>query len=409
MKKWLGLTLGVLSAVGGFVDIGDIVENGLVGARYGMSLTWVIVLGVIGIATYAHMSGRIVAVSGRPVYDLVRERLGAKAALANLVGSLLITLLTLAAEIGGVALVIELATGVDHLVWVLLVGVGLWLVVWRVRFQTMEQTLGFAGLAVAVFVVAVFCLDPDWGTLGSQVVRVTPPEGEPLPTYLYHAIALFGSAMTPYEVFFFSSGGVEEKWSRADLAVVKMNSFVGFPLGGLLGLGIAAATAAVLLPAGVQVDNISQVLLPVALSLGGVGLVIGLFGFAATTVGAALETGLSAGYAVAQFFGWEWGKRVRPAGAARFHLAVALSLLAGALVVQTGVDPVALTEYSLVFSAVALPLTYLPVLIVANDTDYLGEHVNGRISNTLGLLTLVVVVLAAAAAIPLMIATGAGA
>jgi manganese transport protein len=93
---------------------------------------------------------------------------------------------------------------------------------------------------------------------------------------------------------------------------------------------------------------------------------------------------------------------------ARFHLTVAVSILVGALVVQTGVDPVALTEYSLVFSVVALPLTYLPVLIVANDSDYLGEHVNGRISNTLGLLMLAVIAVAAVAAIPLMIATGAG-
>lgn len=139
------------------------------------------------------------------------------------------------------------------------------------------------------------------------------------------------------------------------------------------------------------------------------GLAAALFGFLAATMGAALETGLSCGYMVAQYFGWSWGKTRPPRAAARFHLVVAVSLLIGVLIVQTGLDPILITEYSLVFSAVALPLTYLPVLIVANDREYLGEHVNGRLSNGIGVVALVLVLLAALAAIPLMVMTGTGA
>ena len=73
MKKYLAVTLGILTAIGGFVDIGDLVTNALVGARFGMSLTWAVVVGVIGIVVFAEMSGRIAAVSGRPVFDLVRR------------------------------------------------------------------------------------------------------------------------------------------------------------------------------------------------------------------------------------------------------------------------------------------------------------------------------------------------
>ena len=62
----------------------------------------------------------------------------------------------------------------------------------------------------------------------------------------------------------------------------------------------------------------------------------------------------------------------------------------------------------MVFSAIALPLTYLPILVVANDREYMGEHVNGRTTNALGLVYLVIIVVASLAAIPLMIATGAG-
>ena len=58
----------------------------------------------------------------------------------------------------------------------------------------------------------------------------------------------------------------------------------------------------------------------------------------------------------------------------------------------TAVDPILVTEFSVVFSAVALPLTYFPILVVANDPDYMGEHANGRLANTLGTVYLVVIV-----------------
>lgn len=75
---------------------------------------------------------------------------------------------------------------------------------------------------------------------------------------------------------------------------------------------------------------------------------------------------------------------------------------------MTGVDPIAVTEYSVVFSAIALPLTYLPILIVANDPDYMGKHVNGRVFNAANLIYLALILLASLAAVPLMILTRAG-
>ena len=73
----------------------------------------------------------------------------------------------------------------------------------------------------------------------------------------------------------------------------------------------------------------------------------------------------------------------------------------------TDVDPIQVTEIPVVFSAVALPLTYLPVLIIANDRQYMGEPVNGRALNGAATVYLVII-LAAATAIPLLIITGAG-
>jgi Mn2+/Fe2+ NRAMP family transporter len=88
---------------------------------------------------------------------------------------------------------------------------------------------------------------------------------------------------------------------------------------------------------------------------------------------------------------------------------VLASLLAGTLIALSGVDPVKVTEYSIVLSAAALPLTYFPILLIANDPAYVGASTNGRVRNGLASVYLVILSVAALAAIPLMIVTRGGA
>ena len=285
----------------------------------------------------------------------------------------------------------------------------MWLILWKARFSIMENVLGLLGLSLVVFVVALWQLDPDWGHLTDQLVTVDKPSDESWSVWAYYAVALFGAALTPYEVFFFSSGGVEERWTVEDLGTMRLNVFLGFPLGGVLSLAIAGCTAVVFGPLDAGVDTLGQVALPVAIALGKVGLAVAILGFVAATLGAACETGLSTGYSIAQYFGWQWGKYVKPPDASRFHLTLVIVTVLATGVLLTGVDPILVTEVSVVFSAVALPLTYFPILVVANDPDYMGEHVNGRLANALGMVYLVIIGVAAAAAIPLMIYTRMGA
>lgn len=409
MKKVLGLALGILTAIGGFLDIGDLVTNAVVGSRFGLSLAWVVVVGVVGICLFANMSGRVAAVSGRATFEIIRERLGPRAAGANLSASFLINLLTLTAEVGGIALALQLASSVEPRLWIPVAGLAVWLVVWRAKFSIMENVTGLVGLTLVVFAVAVFLLGPDWGELAQQALHpaaAAADEGHAV--YWYYAIALFGAAMTPYEVFFFSSGAVEEKWKVKDLTQSRMNVLFGFPLGGILSVAIAACAAIVFLPQGIEVSSLSQIVLPVALAGGKLALAVVLVGIVAATFGAALETSLSSGYTLAQFMGWSWGKFRRPSQAARFHLTMIICLLVAVGVLMTSVDPIKITEFSVVFSAIALPLTYLPILVVANDPEYMGRYVNGRATNAFALVYLVIIVAASVAAIPLMIVTGAG-
>ncbi|WP_089155821.1 NRAMP family divalent metal transporter [Micromonospora sp. NBS 11-29] len=407
MRKLLAVTLGVLSAIGGFVDIGDLIAASQAGALFGMAHAWVLLVGVVGICAYAEMAGRIAAVSGRAVFDLVRERLGPRVALLNLVASWLVTVVTLAAELGGVALALRLATGVSHLLWVPLAALAVWLVLWRMRFELMERVFGLAGLALLVFAVALVALPTDWAQLGQQAWRIGPA-GHGWPLYWFVAVALFASTVSPYEVFFFSSGGVEENWGAADLARARSNVLIGFPVGGFLALSLIAVASVAYHPSDAALGSLDEVARPVATALGGAGLVAAVLAFFAVTFGAALETGLSAAYAAAQYFGWQWGKRVSPREAARFHSVLLVGLLLGVVMLMTTVDPVRLTEYMLVLSAVVLPLTYLPILVVANDRNYLGDRVNGWRTNLLGAVFLLLIVVASVAAIPLAVVTGMG-
>jgi Mn2+/Fe2+ NRAMP family transporter len=409
MNKIFAVFLGVLTAFGGFVDIGDLVANSETGARFGMRLAWVVVVGVIGIVVYAEMAGRVATMSRRPVFDVVRERLGARWALVNLLASYFINLLTVAAEIGGLALVIQLITGLNYLLWIPLLAIAVWIVLWKVTFSAIEKIFGLAGLALIVTMVALWRLDPGLGQTLASARNVSAPPSEGWASYAFFAIALLGAAMTPYEVFFFSSGAVEEHWTPRDLLVNRANVYLGFPLGGLLSLAIMGAAAYVFEPQHVSLSHLSQVTIPVSLALGKVGVGVLLFGMFAAIFSAALETALSAGYTVSQFFGWQWGTFVRPREAARFQLVVLTSLLVAVLIGLSTLDPIKVTEYSIVLAAAALPLTYLPILLVANDPDYMKDKVNSKPLNAIAIVYLVLLLIVAVATVPLMIVTKAGA
>jgi Mn2+/Fe2+ NRAMP family transporter len=362
----------------------------------------------MGICLYAQMAGRVAAVTGRATFEIIRDRLGPRAAVANLAASFFVNLMTLTAEIGGIALALQLATDAGPMLWFPVAAFAVWVVIWRVKFETMENVAGLLGLCLIVFAVSIFLLHPNWHDLGQQALAPVIPQSESAATYGYFAIALFGAAMTPYEVFFFSSGAVEEGWTKKDLGTSRLNVLVGFPLGGVLSLAIAACAAVVFAPKAIEVTALSQMVTPTVIAGGKLALAFVIVGVLAAVFGAALETTLSAGYTIAQFFGWPWGKFRRPSQASRFHVVMIVALVVGCAVLFTGVDPIMVTEYSVVFSAIALPLTYLPILLVANDPEYMGDQVNGRLTNALAMVFLVIIVTASIAAIPLMIVTGAG-
>jgi manganese transport protein len=406
VSKVLQLALGILAAIGGFVDIGDLVFNIEAGATFGYQLLWVVVVGVVGIIVYSEMCGRVATVAKRPVFDAVRERMGFGVGLGVLVASQVVNLMTLAAEVGGAALVLQLLAGISYRALIVVAVVGLGLTIWVLPFEWIERLFGYMGLCLLVFVIGAIKLRPDWSAVGHGFVPHADTGNFTL--YAYFAVGLLGAAMTPYEVYFYSSGVVEEGWTPKDLGLNRANAMVGYGLGGMLSFALMITAGALYLPKGIDPQFIGTVALGADVPLGTIGLILALIGILFAVGGAAIDTCLSGAYNVSQYFGWEWGKYRRPSQAPRFTLSWMALLVLGFLIILTGIDPVMLTEYSVIFSVVALPLTYLPILLVANDKAYMGRYANGRLANAFGLVYLAIIMVVALTAIPLMIVTHGG-
>jgi Mn2+/Fe2+ NRAMP family transporter len=139
-----------------------------------------------------------------------------------------------------------------------------------------------------------------------------------------------------------------------------------------------------------------------------VGFALAVVGIFAAVFGSVLETLLSCGYTVAHHFGWRWGKHEAPVNASRFATVVLVTLLGSTAFAITTIDPIKITIYAVYLGVLTLPLTWLPILVIANDRRYMDDLANGRLANAIGVTYLVIVTVSALVALPLLIATKGG-
>jgi Mn2+/Fe2+ NRAMP family transporter len=407
MKNVLAITLGILTAIGGFVDVGAVATAGQAGAKFGLGLVWAMLLGTLAIILLVEMSGRLAAVSGHTYAEAIRERFGFKLYLLPLVSELIANGIMLAAEIGGIAIALSLITGMSwHLLYpaaALLV----WMMVWRAPFTLIENAPSLLGLVTLTFWLAIIRLGGPPAPLVPTLWRPQVDQGQHA-EYLFLAAAILGAVISPYLVFFYSSGAREEKWSRRSEGLNVVTAVVGMGFGSLTAIGLIVLSAMVLGPLGAEAGTLPEIGLGMATALGWVGGLLFATALFATCLGAALEVVLSVGYNLAQGFGWEWGEEKMPAEAPRFNLALTLFLLVACGIGMIGIDPLQLTLYGATFTALVLPITLLPFLVIMNDPAYLEDQTNGRLTNIATVAVLVIASVVALVAIPLLILSGGG-
>lgn len=404
MKRWLGIALGVVTSFGGFLEIGSIATATQAGADYKYQLLWAIVLGTICIALLVEMSGRFAAVSKHTIADAMRERFGIHFFTVTLLLIFLVSLLVLAAEIGGVAVALEYATGISYLVWALPVGIFAWALVWYGTFSVIENGISALGLVTIAFVIAALQLGPDWRAVAHGLVPAVKVK-EPA-HYAFIAVSILGASISPYLFYFYSSGAIEEKWDVTYLAPNRVIAAIGMGFGGGLSIAVLMLGALVLAPRGVKVDSYHQLPMLLTSPWGKLGLFLFAGSLFITCLGATAEIALALGYQVAQGFGWNWGEDLPPSGDARFSLTYSSTLFIATLLVFIGIDPVKLTNLSMALTSATLPVAIFPFLVLMNDEKYLGEHTNGWFGNIAILLVTVLAAVLAIVSIPLEIAGG---
>jgi len=406
----LELTLGIMTAVGGFVDISELVFAAQAGSKFGYALIWVFAFSTVGMMVFGEMSGRVAAIAKQPVFNLMRHRLGLKLGLVTLFASLVSTLITCAAEIGGMGLILHHLTGAPYLLLAAASVLVLMASMWVLPFKWIERVYGLLGLLMLVFAAALVAIHPPWDRLAGGLVPQVPSglSTKELLQFAYFGVAILSAVMFPYEAYFYSSGGIEEKWGPKDLLTNRVTTTVGFAFGSLLAIAILANSAQLFGPAdvGPQIPGTSA--MQAAIPFGRTGLLLALLGMLFAVAGAAVETCMANAYAVSQFFGWEWGRHKKPWEAPRFTFAWIVLFLLALGIVMTGVDVMSLVEYAVLFSIVVLPMTYLPLMLLAGDRQYMGEHSNRWLAKGLGWIYFAIVTAAAIAAIPLYLLTWGG-
>ena len=399
MKKILGIALGIVTSIGGFLDVGSIATSAQAGAAFGLSLLWAVLLGTICVIFLVEMSGRFSIVSGHTIIDAIRKRFGFAAFIVPFAATLLVNLLVLAAELGGVCVALQLLTGIGFQLWAIPVALALWMLLWLATFDMVENGAALLGLVTLSFVVAIFVLGAEPVELAAGFVPSLPAEDRA--HYLFLVVSIIGATIAPYLFLFYSSGAIEDKWDKSYITANRVIATLGMSFGGLISMAVIVVAALALKPAGIRVEQYEQAALMLVPAYGGWGFYLFVASLAIACFGAALELSLASAYSVSQAFGWNWGENLKPREAARFSTTYSAFIAAAGLIVLVGLNPMKLTLFSMAITALVLPLTALPFLVLMNDPRYMGSHVNSRFSNAVVVLIVVLTAILAVVSIPL--------
>lgn len=368
-------------------DAGGVTTYTSVGAHHGYALLWLLVVSTVGLIVIQEMCARMGAVTGKGLSDLIRENFGVRWTVVAMLALLIANGINVAAEYAGIAVSLGLL-GVPSYVAVPVAGVAIWALVVFFDYRVVERTLFVLLLAFVAYPISAVLAGPD---IDSAIVGLVPgsglfPGGRLEVAALLAALALVGTTITPYMQFYIQASIVDKGIDRARYRFTRIDVLLGALLTGLNGLFIVVVAAAVLFPAGIEIDSAAdaaRALGPLAGAQAELLFGVGLFG---ASLLAATIMPLSTSYAVCEAFGWESGisKDVREApvfmGLFTFLLAAG-----GTLVLLFPAD--VLLQLILVSQAVnglLLPVVLVFILRLAGDRRVMGADANGPLSGVVG-------------------------
>ncbi len=372
-------------------DAGGITTYSIAGARYGYSLLWMLLLITFVLAFFQEMVARLAAVTGKGLSDLIREEFGLRWTLFAMIVLLVANFTTTIANFAGIAASLEIL-GVSKYISVPATALALWLLVVKGSYRFVERFFLIVALFFAAYVIAGFMAKPDWGLAVGSLVK---------PTLVWKAdywvifIATIGTTITPWMQFYLQSSIVDKGITMKHYNYAKLDVFVGTFFTNFISFFIIVTCAATLFKAGIPVHNAEDAALALAPIAGKYSSVLFALGLFVASMMAASIVPLSTSYAICEAFGMETGINKNFSQAPIFFsLYTLLLILGGAAILIPGLPLIKVMLFAQTVQGVLLPIILIFILLLLNNRDVMGNHVNSKFYNIAALLSVAGIVLA---------------
>ena len=362
-------------------DAGGITTYSQAGAHFGLATVWVLAPIMVVLIMVQEMVNRMGIVSGQGLSDLIRERWGVRVTFFVMVALLFTNFGNVVAEFAGIAAAMELF-GVSRYVAVPVCAFGVWFLVLRWPYRTVEKVFLVACLFYIAYVVAGAMVAPSVDTEARELVR---PRLVADPEYMLMIVGLAGTTIAPWMQFYQQAAVVEKGVSIRDIRLSAWDTILGGVIVTVVALFIIVTCSETLFRSGVRIEtaaDAARALIPVA---GANAAYLFGFGLLTASLFAASILPLSTSYTVCEAFGWESGVDRSYRQAPQFYLLYSVVVFGGAATVLFPDLPlVEVMYYSQVVNGILLPVILVFILRLAADPEVLGERVNGPVYNVVG-------------------------
>ena len=370
-------------------DPAGITTYSILGADYGYSLLWVLLLSTVALVIFHELGARTGIATGQGAAGLVRDRFGVRWAGLSIAALLVANLGTTCAEFAGIAAASELA-GVDRLVSVPIAAVVLSLLVLRGGFKRVEHVLLALATVFAAYIAAGLLARPDWSAAAAGLVVPEVPGGSDA---LVAVTATVGTTLAPWGLAFIQSYAVDKRLTAGQLRLERVDVVSGAVMTGVIGFFVVVACAATLHAEGRSIEDAADA--AVALEPFAGQFASALFG--AGLLGAALLAAsilpLSTAYSVSEFFGYEAALDDAPREAPFFYWTYAVMVaIAVVVVLSAGSDLIPILYLTQALNAILLPPLLVLMWRIGRDPLVMGPLVTSRTLSLAQLAALALVV-----------------
>jgi Mn2+/Fe2+ NRAMP family transporter len=390
---WLLVGPGVLVFLGEN-DAPSMLSYSATGARFGIGffIPFVVLTFLIGLVVQ-EMTVRLGAVSHRGHAELIFDRFGKFWGFFSMGDLVIGNFLTLITEFIG----IRAGLGFFGIRPVVAVGVGLVAVVGAIttgRYWTWERiTLGLA-IFNGLFIPAAILAHPDWPGVGHALLTWTPlPQGRAAEILLL-ILADIGATVTPWMIFFQQSAVVDKGMQPRDIRAGRFDTLLGATLAAIFAIAAILATAP-LFHHGIDASQFQGAQFAEALApwIGHVGAALFALGIFEAGIVAAIAISTSSAYAFGEVTGTGHSLNRPVRDAWPFYSTLLGSTCAAAALVLIPHAPLEFVVLTVnVIAVLAMPPALAFLILLVNDRDVMGEHVNGFWENAAGIVVTVLLV-----------------